>query len=106
MKSFKVPIFGCKIHLYDDMEKAEEYVANYGSLGSSHEYSAWVVALGSHIVMAFDKEQLSAGVIAHESYHAARAVLRHCEIKVHKKDEELTAYLVEYIANQCAARLS
>ena len=105
MKSFNTPIFDVKICVFDDLVKATEYCKKLGMEDDAGECKAWVFDGGGTVFMAFDKDQLSHGVLAHEAYHAARAVTRHAGIRVHKEDEELHAYLLEYIANKCAALL-
>jgi len=107
LKSFRIPIFGCKCFVFDSLDDAERHLARRGMTDApeKHVTDAWVYPIGGQIVMAFDRKAITHGLVAHESYHAARAVLTHAGVILHDEDEELCAYLTGFIVDKCQAAL-
>lgn len=96
MKSFRVPIFGTRIHYTTDPVEAQKWLDDNG-----HEWSIRKVdgcCCEGKGLMVYCKNT-SHGLVAHESYHAACRVLEGCGAG---NDEETLAHLTQYIADKVA----
>lgn len=97
MKSFSIPIFGCRVFFTKDRDEAQEWLDKGGfddklvgceGMCAGHN--------GRYMIFAERPDTL-----AHESYHAARSVLDF--IGDQSGDEEVVAHLLQHIFKQCSS---
>ena len=84
-------VFGDKITEMDDSSDAE--VMNCGR--------KWPNVKGGVLIRFRSKSNMTAGVIAHESTHAALEIFDYVGARIEYNNQEPFAYLVGWIANCC-----
>jgi hypothetical protein len=97
MKRFQVPIFGPTIHYTDCPDEAIRWINRNAVDLKQGEYEGFTATDGKTICLFAP----TPGILAHEALHAAVMVLDH--IGAEQRDEEVTAYLIQFIFEKCAA---
>jgi len=103
MKRFRIPIFDRCCVVFDDINVARQFCEDRGvedAPGHNSAYAFTCNASGT-VVLAFDPKFINKGIVAHEAYHAARHTLDLAGVILHPDDQEMCAYLTEFIANKC-----
>lgn len=88
-KTINIPIFHHKIWL-TDWEDAKKYVEDVSC------YDA-LCYIGYRQRVCFCCSEIAESEIAHESLHLANFILRRCMIFVDAKEDEIAAYLMQFI---------
>jgi hypothetical protein len=106
-KTFTIPIFNCEIILINDTFETiqKEFSETYPDLShlieNRFDGRYWVIEYNGivtrYILMC---DGYNTGNVYHESLHAAGEILHICGIKTDHNNDEMLAYLMEYIAEQ------
>lgn len=88
-KFINIPIFHQKIYLtnWEDAQKYAEDVSCYEAL----------CYIGFRKRVCFCCSSITESTIAHESLHLANFILRRCMIYSSSEEDEITAYLLQFI---------
>ncbi len=97
MKSFAIPVFGCRIYFTQESDNAETWLQKRGFSDSLYGIDGLCTALSGEILVYVAKDE--DGLLAHECYHAACRVL---EAVGAEHDEETAAHLLQYIVDHCS----
>lgn len=97
MKRFTVPIYGTRIHYTPCPDEMVDWINRKGVQPYQGAISGLTVGVGNDVLI-FAPEL---PILAHEAFHAANMVLDH--IGDEKRDEEVVAYLIQFIFEKCAA---
>lgn len=102
MKRFTVPLFKTQLLVTQDMEESARFLNKL----DGEDYTEWFMTCAGSVHDIEDGRflvyigQARPGVVAHEAVHAAIAVLDHAGVPISKKNQEVLAYLTEWITDK------
>lgn len=100
MRTFAIPIFGSRVFFTRKREEAQAWLDKRGFEEAMGACDGFSQHLDGHILVYVKDD--NPALLAHECFHAAGRALEYSGIE--SRDEELLAYLLQWIMAECQKR--